>query len=113
MKFDNVLNDQRQVIFSQRNEVIENKDTMQYSENFLDEIIDDLKLKKTKKLANAGSNEIHMQLKSLFGKSFEESEINELVNLENKAFEDKIKNKFNYLRKEKIKMLNLSLIQIS
>ncbi len=106
LKFDNVLNDQRQVIFSQRNEVIENKDTMQYSENFLDEIIDDLKLKKTKKLANAGSNEIHMQLKSLFGKSFEESEINELVNLENKAFEDKIKNKFNYLRKEKIKMLN-------
>ncbi len=106
LKFDNVLNDQRQVIFSQRNEVIENKDSMQYSENFLDEIIDDLKLKKTKKLANAGSNEIHMQLKSLFGKSFEESEINELVNLENKAFEDKIKNKFNYLRKEKIKMLN-------
>ena len=87
LKFDNVLNDQRQVIFSQRNEVIENKDSKQYSENFLDEIIDDLKLKKTKKLANAGSNEINMQLKSLFGKSFEESEINELVNLENKAFE--------------------------
>ena len=54
LKFDNVLNDQRQVIFSQRNEVIENKDSKQYSENFLDEIIDDLKLKKTKKLANAG-----------------------------------------------------------
>ncbi len=106
LKFDNVLNDQRQVIFSQRNEVIENKDSKQYSENFLDEIIDDLKLKKTKKLANAGSNEINMQLKSLFGKSFEESEINELVNLENKAFEEKIKNKFKSSREERIKMLN-------
>jgi len=106
LKFDNVLNDQRQVIFSQRNEVIENKDPKQYSENFLDEIIDDLKLKKTKKLANAGSNEINMQLKSLFGKSFEESEINELVNLENKAFEEKIKNKFKSSREERIKMLN-------
>ena len=106
LKFDNVLNDQRQVIFSQRNEVIENKDSKQYSENFLDEIIDDLKLKKTKKLANARSNEIHMQLKSLFGKSFEESEINELVNLENKAFEEKIKNKFKSSREERIKMLN-------
>ena len=106
LKFDNVLNDQRQVIFSQRNEVIENKDSKQYSENFLSEIIDDLKLKKTKKLANAGSNEIHMQLKSLFGKSFEESEINELVNLENKAFEEKIKNKFKSSREERIKMLN-------
>ena len=106
LKFDNVLNDQRQVIFSQRNEVIENKDSKQYSENFLDEIIDDLKLKKTKKLANAGSNEINMQLKSLFGKSFEESEINELVNLENKVFEEKIKNKFKSSREERIKMLN-------
>ena len=106
LKFDNVLNDQRQVIFSQRNEVIENKDSKQYSENFLDEIIDDLKLKKTKKLANAGSNEINMQLKSLFGKSFEESEIDELVNLENKAFEEKIKNKFKSSREERIKMLN-------
>ncbi len=106
LKFDNVLNDQRQVIFSQRNEVIENKDSKQYSENFLDEIIDDLKLKKTKKLANAGSNEINMQLKSLFGKSFEESEINELVNLENNAFEEKIKNKFKSSREERIKMLN-------
>ena len=106
LKFDNVLNDQRQVIFSQRNEVIENKDSRQYSENFLDEIIDDLKLKKTKKLANAGSNEINMQLKSLFGKSFEESEINELVNLENKVFEEKIKNKFKSSREERIKMLN-------
>ena len=106
LKFDNVLNDQRQVIFSQRNEVIENKDSKQYSENFLDEIIDDLKLKKTKKLANAGSNEINMQLKSLFGKSFEESEINELVNVENKTFEEKIKNKFKSSREERIKMLN-------
>ncbi len=106
LKFDNVLNDQRQVIFSQRNEVIENKDTKQYSENFLNEIIDDLKLKKTKKLANARSNEINMQLKSLFGKSFEESEINELVNLENKLFEEKIKNKFKSSREERIKMLN-------
>ncbi len=106
LKFDNVLNDQRQVIFSQRNEVIENKDSKQYSENFLNEILDDLKLKKTKKLANAGSNEVQMQLKSLFGKSFEESEINELVNLENKAFEEKIKNKFNSSREERIKMLN-------
>ncbi len=106
LKFDNVLNDQRQVIFSQRNEVIENKDSKQYSENFLNEIIDDLKLKKTKSLANAGSSEINMQLKSLFGKSFEESEINQLVNFENKVFEEKIKNKFNSLREDRIKTLN-------
>ncbi len=106
LKFDNVLNDQRQVIFSQRNEVIENKDSSQYSEKFLDEIIDDLKLKKTKQLANAGSNEINMQLKSLFGKSFKESEINELASIENIQFEEKIKNKFISSRNERLKLLN-------
>ena len=36
-------------------------------------LLNDFKNLKTKKLANAGSNEIfNMQLKSLFGKSFEE-----------------------------------------
>ena len=106
LKFDNVLNDQRQVIFSQRNEVIENKDSKQYSEKFLDEIIDDLKLKKNKKLVNAGSNEINMQLKALFGKSFQDNEINELVNIENNQFEEKIKNKYTNSREERIKLLN-------
>jgi preprotein translocase subunit SecA len=47
-----------------------------------------------------------MQLKSLFGKSFEEEEINNLVNLENKEFEEKIKNKFKSSREERIKMLS-------
>ena len=106
LKFDNVLNDQRQVIFFQRNEVIENKDSSQYSLKFLEEIIDDLKIKKTHKLANAGSNEINMQLKSLFGKSFKNDEIDELVNIDDNQFRDKIKNKFKILRDERIKLLN-------
>ena len=106
LKFDNVLNDQRHVIFSQRNEVIESTETKQYYENFLDEIIDDLKNKKNKKLANAGSNEINMQLMSLFGKSFNENEIKELANIENKQFEERIKSKFKNSRDERIKLLN-------
>ncbi len=106
LKFDNVLNDQRQVIFSQRNEVIENEENKEYSEKFLDEIIEDLKNKKTKKLANAKSNEFNMQLMSLFGKSFDESEIKELADMENKKFEEKIKSKFNRSRDERIKLLN-------
>ena len=106
LKFDNVLNDQRQVIFSQRNEVIQSKEAKQYSENFLKEVIEDLKNKKTRKLADTKSNEVNMQLMSLFGKSFDENEINELANMENKKFEEKIKNKFNSSREERIKLLN-------
>ena len=36
LKFDNVLNDQRHVIFSQRNKVINSEDIFHYSDDFLD-----------------------------------------------------------------------------
>ena len=86
--------------------IIDNKETRQYSENFLEEIVEDLKIKKNKKLANAESSEINMQLMSLFGKSFDDNEIEELVDLENELFEKKIKNKFKKSRDDRIKLLN-------
>ena len=43
LKFDNVLNDQRHVIFSQRNNIINTNEIFNYSETFLDETIDQLK----------------------------------------------------------------------
>ena len=52
LKFDNVLNDQRQVIFTQRNNVINNKESLNYSENFLEEIVSKLIALKEKHLIN-------------------------------------------------------------
>ena len=40
LKFDNVLSDQRQVIFSERNNVMNNKEIFSYSDNFLNEIVE-------------------------------------------------------------------------
>ena len=42
IKFDNVLNDQRHVIFLQRNDAMNSDQIFSYSEDFLNEIIDDL-----------------------------------------------------------------------
>ena len=42
IKFDNVLNDQRHVIFSQRNDAMKSDEIFSYSKGFLNEIIDDL-----------------------------------------------------------------------
>ena len=42
IKFDNVLNDQRHVIFSQRKEAMNSNDIFSFSEIFLEEIIEDL-----------------------------------------------------------------------
>ena len=42
IKFDNVLNDQRHVIFSQRNKIIKSDKIFDYSDEFLDELIGNL-----------------------------------------------------------------------
>ena len=51
IKFDNVLNDQRNVIFNQRDDAMNSDTIFDYSNSFLNEIIDDiirLKIKNTK-----------------------------------------------------------------
>ena len=57
LKFDNVLNDQRHVIFSQRNNIMNSKDTFGISDDFLFEIIENLLELKNKYLSNVKSNE--------------------------------------------------------
>ena len=48
IKFDNVLNDQRQVIFSQRKEAMKSDEIFNYSNDFLNEILDNLLISKKK-----------------------------------------------------------------
>jgi preprotein translocase subunit SecA len=105
LKFDNVLNDQRHVIFSQRNNVIGSKEVFNYSDDFLFEIILELIESKNKYKTNLKNNEFNIMLKSLLGKSFNEKEINELIELDSKSFEEKIKTKFTQKRKERIQLL--------
>ena len=105
LKFDNVLNDQRQVIFSQRNNVINSNNADTLSDDFLNEIIDDLKDTKSKYIAKPNSNDFTNQFKFLFGKSFNSEEINNLVNLKDNEFENLIRNKFLEKRNERINLI--------
>jgi len=105
LKFDNVLNDQRHVIFSQRNNVIGSKQIFNFSDEFLFEIIEKLIDSKNKRLNNLKSNEFSNQLKSILGKSFSEKEINNLTKKENEEFKEEIKEKFKIKRSERVKYL--------
>ena len=105
LKFDNVLNDQRQVIFNQRNNVINNKNSNIFADDFLSEIITDLKESKARNLATPNSNEFLKQLKLLFGKTYDEDEINKLLNVKENDLDKFIKEKFLEKRNERIEML--------
>ena len=105
LKFDNVLSDQRQVIFSERNNVMNNKEIFNYSNNFLQDIIEDLIDDKKKYLTNPKGNDFNRKFISIFGKSFTDEEINELIKLNEKDFYSKINNKFQEKRNERVEIL--------
>ena len=105
IKFDNVLNDQRHVIFSQRRNAMNSDQIFDYSNNFLDEIIQSLINLKIKKLSEPKNNDFNNKLKSMLGKNFTDSEFENLTKLNDKEFKNTIIDKFKKLRKEKIDKL--------
>ena len=105
IKFDNVLNDQRHVIFSQRNDTISSNEIFSYSEDFLNEIIENLIMLKAQKLSNPKSNDLDTKLKTLMGKNLDEEQFKDLVSLKENDFKQKILNQFNSNREERTKIL--------
>ncbi|RPG97248.1 MAG: preprotein translocase subunit SecA [Candidatus Pelagibacter sp. TMED165] len=105
IKFDNVLNDQRQVIFSQRNDAMNSKEIFSYSKGFLNEIIEDLVHLKTQKLSSPKNNEFDLKLKALMGKGLLEDQISNLVLLKDDELKKKIINQFEDNRNERTKIL--------
>ena len=105
IKFDNVLNDQRQVIFSQRKNAMDSDSIFDYSDQFLGEIIDDLINLKLKKSANPKNNEFNNKLKSIFGKSLDDDEYEKMISLNDKELRGKIFEKFKFSREQRNKVL--------
>ena len=105
IKFDNVLNDQRHVVFSQRKNAINSSDIFSYSDEFLKEIIEDLIKLKIQKLSNPKSTEFSNRIKQILGKSFTDKEFEELISSKDEELKEKILSKFNETRNERIKIL--------
>ena len=101
LKFDNVLNDQRQVIFNQRNEVINTKKIFEYSDEFLKETIFEL-------IKFKDSKDYESQITAKLGKCFSDEEFKKLITNDEKNFETMIKNKFLEKRNERIKVIGES-----
>ena len=104
LKFDNVLNDQRQVIFSQRNKIINSEQANNYSQDFLEEILINLTKNKEKYLENQNKINFKNQLTSIFGKSLEQTEIDSFAKLNDEDFKKAIKEKFEN-KKENLKSI--------
>ena len=82
IKFDNVLNDQRHVIFSQRKNAMNSERIFDYSEDFLNEIIDELLKLKKQKLSDPKNKDFDNKLLLILGKNFQNNELENIKLLE-------------------------------
>tara|TARA_B100000902_G_scaffold197431_1_gene188456 strand:- start:548 stop:2518 length:1971 start_codon:yes stop_codon:yes gene_type:complete len=106
IKFDNVLNDQRHVIFSQRKNAMDSKKIFEYSDEFIKEIIEDLISLKIKSLSNPNNKDFENQVKLIVGNSLNNDEINDLLKSNDKEFKLQILQKFEDSRKQRVEQLN-------
>ena len=106
LKFDNVLNDQRHVIFSQRNNVMNSEKVFDYSDEFLAEILEHLFSLKDQSLSKTKNNEFNNQLRALLGKSIDDKNLESFINLKDQELKEKINSKFVDTRNERINLLS-------
>ena len=105
IKFDNVLNDQRHVIFSQRKNAMNSGQIYEYSNDFLNEEIDNLiKLKMQKKI-DPKNNNFDKKLKLILGNRSHDGELEALKSLNDNHFKNKVLELFEKVRNERIKIL--------
>ncbi len=105
IKFDNVLNDQRHVIFSQRKDAMNSEQIFEYSDDFLNEIIQNLIELKVKEKANPKSKVFENKIKLILGKNFEEPEFKDLISKKDSEIKEKINSQFIKVREKRIKLL--------
>ncbi len=105
LKFDNVLNDQRHVIFGQRKDIIKTEEIFNYSENFLNDAISNLISKKNLSVNPSNKKELEAKTKSLVGKSLNDEEIKSLLDKEDNDFANTLKNKFLEIRNDRVNII--------
>ena len=105
IKFDDVMNDQRQVIFSQRLKILKNVDVSDILENFFEEQIQFLIGKKEIFNKSNDKQEYLTNLKNLTGNAFNDETLLSFATLGDKEFTSKLKDSYILKKKERIRII--------
>ena len=105
IKFDDVLNDQRHVIFSQRNNVMNTDKIYSYSDEFLKDMVDDLIRLRIKKKIDPKNIEFENKIKIILGKSFEANNFQNLNSMNDNDLSSNLIEIFQKSREERLKFL--------
>jgi len=105
IKFDDVMNDQRQVIFSQRLKILKNKNISETLDSFLDEVIQDL-IKAKNNYEKSNDKTVYLNaMKNISGNILNDNELIELSGKTDDEFIEKLKNLFYSKQKERVTLI--------
>ena len=107
IKFDDVMNDQRQVIFTQRLNILKGKDMSDILESFLDEAIITLEKIKIDYQKSNDNKHYLTSIKNIIGNVFQDEELISLTLLNKKEFLTKLKNTYNLKKENRIKLIGI------
>ena len=103
LKFDDVMNDQRKVIFEQRKEILKSKNIDEIVNSFVEDLT--RKFLEEKKIYER-ENQIDAfkaRIKPAVGKSIKDEELGDIIKLKDEDFENIVKKRFNEFRNKRIK----------
>ena len=107
IKFDDVMNDQRRVIFSQRLKILKSKNVKEILEDFLIEVLNNLELvKNTYQKSNDEKNYL-TSIKHATGNALNDEELLDIVALSKEKFVKKIKELYLSKRKSRIELVGI------
>jgi preprotein translocase subunit SecA len=105
IKFDDVMNDQRQVIFSQRLEILKENNINEILKNFFNEILKDLNQIRINYQKSEDEKNYLTEIKSITGNSLKDSQLLEYGKLEENKFNEKIKELYSNKTNSRIEIL--------
>jgi len=105
LKFDDVMNEQRKVIFEQRKEILKSDNISEIMNSFLDDLIRNFSNEKTTYERENKIDSFKAKIKPIMGKSIKDEDFSNIIKLKNEKFENAIKEKFKEFRVKRIKTI--------
>jgi len=105
IKFDDVMNDQRRVIFSQRLKILKSKDVEEVLEDFLNEVINNLELAKNIYLKSNDEKNYLTSIKNITGNALNDKELIGIASLGKDEFVKKIKKLYQLKKDSRINIV--------
>ncbi len=105
IKFDDVMNDQRQVIFSQRLKILKSNNIEEILEDFLNEVLINLEKIRGGYQKSNDEKSYLASMKSIIGNTLNDEELISLTSLDKKKFDKKIRDIYLSKKKERINII--------